>query len=59
MRGVLVPTLTLMAALLAPSTCGALWSVSNTGDWPKSWPAQLEPLRPQSRTLHDVPHSVH
>jgi hypothetical protein len=28
--------------------------VSDTGDWPKSWPAQLEPLRSQSRTLrHD------
>ena len=52
MRRVLVPTLTLMAAVLATSMCSAIWGVSNTGNWPKSWPAQLEPLRSQSRTLH-------
>jgi hypothetical protein len=32
-------------------TAYALYDVSNTGTWPKSWPAQLEPLRKQSRTL--------
>src|SRR5258708_5679772 len=29
----------------------ALYSVSNRGDWPKSWPRELEGLRKQSRTL--------
>lgn len=29
----------------------ALYLTHNTGTWPKSWPAQLEPLRKQSRTL--------
>lgn len=54
MKNVLVQALALMAAVLAMSFCSAMWDVSNTGDWPKSWPAQLEPLRSQSRTLrHD------
>lgn len=38
-------------ALLLAGTAHALYSVSNTGDWPKSWPKELEPLRKQSRTL--------
>ena len=29
----------------------ALYSVSDRGEWPKSWPAELEPLRKQARTL--------
>lgn len=29
----------------------ALYSVSDTGTWPKSWPKELEPLRKQARTL--------
>jgi hypothetical protein len=29
----------------------AEYSVSDRGDWPKSWPKQLEPLRNQSRTF--------
>ena len=33
------------------STAYALYSVSATGDWPKIWPSELEPLRKQSRTL--------
>lgn len=32
-------------------TAYALYSVSNTGDWPESWPEELEPLREHSRTL--------
>jgi hypothetical protein len=35
----------------ACSSAYALYSVSVSGDWPKSWPAELEPLRKQSRTL--------
>lgn len=27
------------------------YSVSNRGEWPKSWPKRLEPLRERSRTL--------
>ena len=33
------------------STAYALYSVANEGLWPKTWPAELEPLRKQSRTL--------
>jgi len=29
----------------------AEYQVSDRGEWPKSWPKQLEPLRSQSRTL--------
>ena len=29
----------------------ALYTVNPTGAWPKSWPAELEPLRKQARTL--------
>src|SRR5438128_2352472 len=29
----------------------ALYTVSFTGDWPKTWPKELEPLRKQARTL--------
>jgi hypothetical protein len=40
-----------VAFCVACSTAYALYSVSFTGDWPKSWPKELEPLRNQSRTL--------
>lgn len=39
------------SAFCITSSAFALYSVSNTGDWPKSWPAALEPLRRTSRTL--------
>ncbi len=29
----------------------AIYSVSDKGDWPTTWPKELEPLRTQSRTL--------
>ncbi|HEY3966096.1 MAG TPA: hypothetical protein VGM05_16165 [Planctomycetaceae bacterium] len=29
----------------------AVYDVLDRGDWPKSWPKELEPLRKQSRTL--------
>lgn len=35
----------------ATSTASALYSVANEGQWPKSWPEELEPLRKQARTL--------
>jgi hypothetical protein len=31
-------------------TARALYSVSDTGDWPESWGKELEPLRKQART---------
>lgn len=43
--------LTVITVCVAGSTAYALYSVSNTGDWPKSWAAELEPLRKQARTL--------
>ena len=45
-------TLAILAALTfcAASTVYALYSVSNTGDWPLTWPKELEPLRKQSKT---------
>lgn len=52
MRKAFIASLVLLAAAFGTSVCSALWRVSNTGNWPKSWPAELEPLRSQSRTLH-------
>ena len=33
------------------STAYALYTYADTGTWPKSWPAALEPLRQQARTF--------
>ncbi len=38
-------------AFCAVGPAYALYSVSDTGTWPKSWPKELEPLRKQARTL--------
>ena len=38
-------------AFCAVGPAYAVYSVRLTGDWPKSWPKELEPLRKQSRTL--------
>ena len=43
-------TLALLSFCLAVPA-NALWSVSDKGIWPKTWPKELEPLRKQSRTL--------
>ena len=40
-----------IAFCVACSTVYALWSVSDKGTWPPSWPEELEPLRKQSRSL--------
>ena len=40
-----------VAVLTLGSTAYALYSVADTGTWPKTWPSELEPLRKQSRTL--------
>ena len=39
------------AVLGFSSAASALYSVNETGTWPKSWPRQLEPLRVQARTF--------
>jgi hypothetical protein len=45
------------ALLAIAAVCGfcsaaqALYSVDDSGKWPKSWPRQLEPLRKQARTF--------
>lgn len=38
-------------ALFAAGPAYALYEVSDKGEWPKSWPKELEPLRMQSRTF--------
>src|SRR5947209_5575294 len=43
-----------LAALAIVAICSAVYAiygVNDTGTWPKSWPAELEPLRNQARTL--------
>ena len=45
-------TLAVVVAVCAVgSTAYAVYGVRDTGTWPKSWPAELEPLRKQARTL--------
>lgn len=47
-------TMTTLAAFGVFAACFAayaIYSVSDTGTWPKTWPAELEGLRRQSRTL--------
>lgn len=51
MKDIRIWALALLIAGFTSTVCLAEWSFSNTGGWPKSWPAELEPLRPQSRTL--------
>lgn len=46
-----VATFVGLALFAVGSTAFALYSVSETGRWPKDWPSKLEPLRKQSRTL--------
>jgi hypothetical protein len=38
-------------AFCAVGSVYALYSVSDSGTWPKSWPKELEPLRKQARSL--------
>ena len=46
-----------ITGLSAAAACAICWTayavyqVTDSGDWPKSWPAELEPLRKQARTL--------
>jgi hypothetical protein len=46
---------TVLLAVIAVGAIGsgafALYSVSNKGEWPATWPKELEPLRKQARTL--------
>ena len=46
-------TITAVAAIVfcAAGPAYALYSVSEKGTWPESWPKELEPLRKQSRTF--------
>ncbi|HZL34346.1 MAG TPA: hypothetical protein VFC78_03485 [Tepidisphaeraceae bacterium] len=50
-RTIAIALFAAIAILAAGSTVRALYSVSNEGMWPKTWPAELEPLRKQSTTL--------
>ena len=54
MQNILSAALALLVAGLTMPVCLAEWSFLDIGGWPKAWPAELESLRPQSRTLvHD------
>ena len=44
-----------LAAIAFCAVCSsvyAIYSISDQGTWPKSWPKELEPLRKQSRTFN-------
>ncbi len=43
--------LAVVACCVLTSAAYALYSVNTKGDWPKSWPQELEPLRKQSYTF--------
>lgn len=46
--------ITVLSAAAACAICMkayAIYSVTDSGAWPKGWPAELEPLRKQARTL--------
>jgi hypothetical protein len=50
----MIRTTAFLATIVICAACPtayALYSVSAKGDWPESWPKELEPLRKQSRTL--------
>lgn len=47
----IVAPIVAFALFAVGSTAFGLYSVSNTGTWPKEWPSELEALRTQSRTL--------
>jgi hypothetical protein len=51
MRQKSVLALAVVTASLIASVCFAMYSVADRGLWPDSWPKQLDPLRPQARTL--------
>ena len=46
-------TIAFVAAIIlcAAGSAYALYVVSDKGDWPTTWPRELEPLRKQARTL--------
>jgi hypothetical protein len=47
-------TITVLSAAAACAICltaYAVYQVTDSGAWPKGWPAELEPLRQQARTL--------
>jgi hypothetical protein len=61
----MVRTVALLAVVfgLMSASAYAIWSVSDTGRWPDTWPKELEPLRKQSqsytgssanRTFHQI-----
>ena len=43
--------LVVLIALCVVGPAYAVYSVSDRGEWPTSWPKELEPLRKQARTL--------
>jgi hypothetical protein len=59
MRQRSVLALAVVTASLIACACFAMYSVADRGLWPDSWPKQLDPLRPQARTLAHGQHTVY
>ena len=59
MRQRSVLALAVVSASLIAAVCFAMYDVAERGLWPDSWPKQLDPLRPQARTLAHGQHTVY
>jgi hypothetical protein len=59
MQSILTPVLAVLIGGLTAPACLAEWSFIDAGGWPGSWPAELESLRPQSRTLLGVGDTIY
>jgi len=59
MRQKSVLALAVATASLIAAVCFAMYGVAERGLWPDSWPKQLDPLRPQARTLAHGQHTVY
>lgn len=46
-----VAAIVCLALFVVCSTALALYHISETGNWPTDWPAELEPLRKQAQTI--------
>jgi hypothetical protein len=54
MQNILSPILAVLFTGPVAPACLAERSLISTGHWPRAWPAELDNIRPQSRTLNGV-----